>query len=79
VVLENHVKTAGANEAQESGWSRVIGTPREFKGHLKVLACDAGGVQDWVLQKRTLQDFIKNYGRRRVFRCTAGRWRGSGL
>jgi len=37
----------------------VIGTAREFKGHLKVLACDAGGVQDRMLQKRDAPDLYK--------------------
>jgi len=44
---------------QGVGWSRVIGTPRELKGHLKVLACAAGGVEDWVLQKRDAPELYK--------------------
>jgi hypothetical protein len=32
--------------------TRVLGRSREFKGHLKVLACNAEGVADWTLQKR---------------------------
>lgn len=54
VVLERVLR-----REQESGWSRVIGAPREFKGHLKVLACDAGGVQDWVVQKRDVPQLYK--------------------
>ncbi len=34
------------------GMTRVLGRSREFKGHLKVLACNAEGVADWTLQKR---------------------------
>ena len=35
-----------------AGCSRVIGEPREGKGHLKVLSCHADGVGELVLQKR---------------------------
>ena len=35
-----------------TGWSHVIGEPREGKGHLKVLSCHADGVGELVLQKR---------------------------
>jgi ribosomal protein RSM22 (predicted rRNA methylase) len=34
------------------GFSRVLGEPREFKGHAKVLSCHAGGVAELMLQKR---------------------------
>jgi ribosomal protein RSM22 (predicted rRNA methylase) len=34
------------------GYSRVIGEPREFKGHAKVLSCQANGVAEFTLQKR---------------------------
>ena len=54
LVLEN-----GGRLEPEAGCSRVIGTPREFKGHLKVLACDSGGVRDWVLQKRDAPELFK--------------------
>jgi ribosomal protein RSM22 (predicted rRNA methylase) len=54
LVLEN-----GGRLEPEAGCSRVIGTPREFKGHLKVLACDSSGVQDWVLQKRDAPELFK--------------------
>jgi len=35
-----------------AGFSRVIGEPREGKGHLKVLSCQQEGVAEFVLQKR---------------------------
>jgi ribosomal protein RSM22 (predicted rRNA methylase) len=35
-----------------AGFSRVIGEPREGKGHLKVLSCQEEGVQEFMLQKR---------------------------
>jgi hypothetical protein len=34
------------------GFSRVIGEPREGKGHQKVLSCQAEGVTEFMLQKR---------------------------
>ncbi len=59
-----------------SGVSRVIGTAREFKGHLKVLACDAGGVQDWMLQKRDAPDLYKEL--RKCEGLPLYRWRVEG-
>jgi ribosomal protein RSM22 (predicted rRNA methylase) len=38
--------------ALPAGFSRVIGEPREFKGHLKVLSCSEDGLAEKVLQKR---------------------------
>jgi hypothetical protein len=38
--------------AGETDASRVIGTPREFKGFCKVLCCQADGVKELVQQKR---------------------------
>ena len=35
-----------------TGFSRVIGEPREGKGHLKVLSCQQEGVEEFALQKR---------------------------
>lgn len=59
-----------------SGFSRVIGTAREFKGHLKVLACDAGGVQEWMLQKRDAPGLFKEL--RKAERLPLYRWRVEG-
>ncbi len=39
--------------------SRVIGTPREFKGFLKVLSCSREGVNDLILQKRDVPETFK--------------------
>lgn len=36
----------------EPGYSRVIGEPREAKGYLRVLSCQAEGIAEFVLQKR---------------------------
>ena len=38
---------------QAAGWSRVIGEPRLYKGYAKIFNCDAGGVAELTLQKRT--------------------------
>ncbi len=35
-----------------SGWSRVVGTPRVYKGFAKLFSCQADGVRDLTLQKR---------------------------
>jgi ribosomal protein RSM22 (predicted rRNA methylase) len=71
LVLEN-----GERAPQETGWSRVIGTPRELKGHLKVLACDERGVRDWVLQKRDSPELFKEL--RKGENLPLHRWRVEG-
>ncbi len=48
LVLE---KSAAAKSATEI--SRVVGVPRHFKGYAKVLSCDAAGVVELTVQKRT--------------------------
>lgn len=35
-----------------SGWSRVVGAPRVYKGFAKLFSCQAEGVRDLTLQKR---------------------------
>lgn len=45
-------RTAGAAAPTPEGWSRILGEPREFKGHHKVLSCEAAGVTERMLQKR---------------------------
>ena len=41
------------------GWSRIIGTPRVYKGFSKVLACDATGVSELELQRREAPEVHK--------------------
>ncbi len=41
------------------GFSRVIGFPREGKGHCRVLTCDASGVSEPMLQKRDAPDLFR--------------------
>ena len=47
------------------GVSRVIGTPREYKGFSKVLECSAAGVAEQTLQKRDDPALSKDFGRTR--------------
>ncbi len=63
-------------QSKDVGLSRVVGTPREFKGYLKVLACDATGLTDWMLQKRDAPELFKNL--RRGGRVPLYRWRTEG-
>lgn len=44
---------------QADGFSRVIGAPREAKGFLKVLSCQAGGVAEFMLQKRDAPELFR--------------------
>ena len=43
---------ARESAAQSSGFSRVIGEPREAKGYTRVLSCQETGVCEFMLQKR---------------------------
>ena len=42
-----------AADDPEAGWSRILGEPRFYKGYAKIFNCDAGGVTELTLQKRT--------------------------
>ncbi len=41
-----------AAEERFSGWSRVLGTPRVYKGFAKLFSCQTDSVRDLTLQKR---------------------------
>ena len=43
----------------KAGLSRIIGTPRLYKGYAKVFNCDAGGVAELMLQKRDAPELFK--------------------
>jgi hypothetical protein len=43
----------------QAGLSRIIGEPRFYKGYAKVFSCDAGGVQELMLQKRDAPELLK--------------------
>ncbi len=42
-----------------SGFSRLLGEPRHYKGYAKVFACDAAGVAELMLQKRDAPELFK--------------------
>ncbi len=44
---------------EPAGASRIIGTPREYKGFSKVLSCQAQGVAEFMLQKRDSSDLFR--------------------
>ena len=54
-----------ANPADEpdSGFSRVVGEPRIYKGFAKVLNCDASGVAELMLQKRDAPELFRQLRR----------------
>ena len=41
------------------GLAHIIGEPREARGHLKVLSCQAEGVAEFILQKRDAPDLFR--------------------
>jgi ribosomal protein RSM22 (predicted rRNA methylase) len=45
--------------AMPSGFSHVIGEPREAKGYARVLSCQAEGVAEFVLQKRDVPELFR--------------------
>lgn len=54
-----------------SGWSRVLGDPRPYKGYTRVFSCDAGGVRDLRITRRIhpgLLDRMEATGGPRLFR-----------
>lgn len=46
-------------ESKFSGWSRLIGAPRVYKGFAKVFSCQVEGVRDLTLQKRDAPEVFK--------------------
>jgi len=61
VVLDR--PAAGTAAPAAEGWSRILGEPREYKGHFKVLSCEAGGVTERMLQKRDDKALFKAFRR----------------
>jgi ribosomal protein RSM22 (predicted rRNA methylase) len=49
----------GANAEPANGYSRIIGRPRDEKGHFDVLSCGEAGIEELVLQKRDVPDLSK--------------------
>ncbi|HEY2341731.1 MAG TPA: small ribosomal subunit Rsm22 family protein, partial [Chthoniobacteraceae bacterium] len=42
----------GSAAPMATGFSRIIGRPRDYKGYSKILSCQADGVDEFTLQKR---------------------------
>ena len=49
----------GARAAETHGFSRIIGRPRDEKGHFDVLSCGEGGVEELMAQKRDVPELSK--------------------
>ena len=49
----------GARAPEERGLSRIIGRPRDEKGHFDVLSCSEEGVEDLMAQKRDVPELSK--------------------
>ena len=63
LVLERPAAGTDVQAPTPEGWSRILGEPREFKGHFKVLSCEAGGVTERMLQKRDDKALFKTMRR----------------
>jgi ribosomal protein RSM22 (predicted rRNA methylase) len=64
LVMERRVGAQrGGTAGSAGGFCRVIGAPRQFKGHLKVLRCGEEGLEEVVLQKRDAPVAFKNLSR----------------
>ena len=48
-----------ATKDKFTGWSRIVGAPRVYKGFAKLFSCQAGGVRDLTLQKRDAPEVFK--------------------
>ncbi len=49
----------GAQEDRTRGFSRIIGRPRDEKGHFNVLSCGEEGVEELMVQKRDVPELSK--------------------
>jgi ribosomal protein RSM22 (predicted rRNA methylase) len=66
----------GARTGHASGFSRIIGRPRDEKGHFNVLSCSEEGVEEFVLQKRDVPTLAKQLRKGRA--DTVQRWTREG-
>jgi len=55
-----------ATEPGADGASRILGTPREYKGYTKLLVCSNDGVSEKILQKRDDPALFKDFDRTRL-------------
>jgi len=61
LALERRVP--GTDAAADSGFARVIGAPRLYKGFARVLNCEASGVSELMIQKRDAPALFKELKR----------------
>jgi ribosomal protein RSM22 (predicted rRNA methylase) len=59
LVLTRHEAPATA------GCGRIIGVPREGKGHCRILGCDASGVSEFMVQKRDAPELFRALAKER--------------
>ncbi|MDP0500805.1 MAG: small ribosomal subunit Rsm22 family protein [Verrucomicrobiota bacterium JB022] len=71
LVLERRTREESAEPGP--GWSRVIGHAREYKGYLKLLNCQAEGVEELMMQKRDAKALHKHLRKEKYFPLY--RWR----
>ena len=74
LALERRAKVMESLPA--TGFSRVIGVPRVYKGYAKVLNCDAAGVTEFMVQKRDAPELFKRF--KRPAGALVYRWSRSG-
>ncbi len=74
LVLER--KGLRAVEERFSGWTRVVGAPRVYKGFAKLFACRAEGVRDLTLQKRDAPAVFKRMKDAESVQLVEGRLNG---
>ncbi len=58
VVLQRPAQTPAQRPEETPFRHRLIGKPREFKGHDKVLTCQEEGLTEWMLQKRDAPELL---------------------
>jgi hypothetical protein len=61
LVLDRPAAAPGTLVTEE--WSRILGEPREYKGHFKLLSCEAAGVTERMLQQRDDKPLFKAFRR----------------
>ena len=58
-LYERRDPDGGHRPPLQTGYSRIIGEPRRYKGYAKIFNCDAGGVTELQLQKRDAPELFK--------------------
>ena len=66
----------GVREGMAPGFSRIIGRPRDEKGHFALLSCSEAGVEDLMAQKRDVPELSKQLRKGRA--AAVQRWTRDG-